>query len=112
MDLDKFERITVIQGARFATTEYKKNEANEPRFSFLGLHAFSEQQYEIRAFIKSARSVELVSPNGNIKFTNINGENKIINGEPEITFNGNRNNLYFIQDYSHTYEHGQNGYIA
>ena len=55
------EQIKALQQGQF----------NDP-FSFLGLHAISEQQYEIRAFIKSARSVELVSPNGNIKFTNIN----------------------------------------
>lgn len=41
-------------------------------FSFLGLHVNSEQQLEIRAFIKEAHSVELVSPSGNINFSNIN----------------------------------------
>jgi len=41
-------------------------------FSFLGLHANSEQQFEIRAFIKGAHSVVLVSPSGNIDFSNIN----------------------------------------
>ena len=41
-------------------------------FSFLGLHVNPEQQFEIRAFIEGAHSVELVSPSGNINFSNIN----------------------------------------
>jgi 1,4-alpha-glucan branching enzyme len=49
----------------------QQGQFNDP-FSFLGLHANSEQQFEIRAFIEGACSVELASLSGNINFSNIN----------------------------------------